>query len=84
MCNQVKSYTKHGRPNQSWRKETVALNKLQRIQNRAAHLICGAKRHEHVSTYLTRLHWLPVRQRVNFKLLVYIYQCLNGYGSSPR
>ena len=54
------------------------LNKLQRIQNRAARLICGAKRREHISPYLARLHWLPV----NFKLLVYIYQCLNG--SSPR
>ena len=58
------------------------LSKLQRIQNRAARLICGVKRREHISLYLARLHWLPVRQRVNFKLLVYIYQCLNG--SSPR
>ena len=58
------------------------LNRLQRIRNRAARLICGAKRHEHISPYLARFHWLPVRQRVNFKLLVYIYQCLNG--SSPR
>ena len=47
-------------------------NKLQRIQNRAARLICGAKRREHISPYLARLHWLPVRQRFNFKLLVYI------------
>ena len=59
----------------------VQYNKLQRIQNRAARLICGAKRREHISPYLARLHWLPVRQRVNFKLLVYIYQCLSG--SSP-
>ena len=26
MCNQVKSWTKHGRPNQSRQKETVALS----------------------------------------------------------
>ena len=58
------------------------LNKLLRIQNRAPRLICGAKRRKHISPYLARLHWLPVRQRVNFKLPVYIYQCLNG--SSPR
>ena len=60
------------------------LNKLHRIQNRAARLICRAKRCEHTSPYLARLHWLPVCQRVNFKLLVYIYQCLNGSSSSPR
>ena len=56
--------------------------KLQRIQNKAARLICGAKRRDHISPYLARLHWLPVQQRVNFKLLVYIYQCVNG--SSPQ
>ena len=52
------------------------------IQNRAARLICGTKRRERIIPYLARLHWLAVRQRVNFKLLVYIYQCLRG--SSPR
>jgi len=53
-------------------------DKLQRIQNKAVRLICGAKRREHISPYLARLHWLPVRQRINFKLLVYMYQYLNG------
>ena len=51
-------------------------NKLQHLQNRAACLICSAKRHEHISPYLTRIHCLPVHQCVNLKLLVYIYQCL--------
>ena len=54
----------------------VQFNKLQCIQNRPARLICGAKRREHISPYLARLHWLPVLQRVNFKLLAYIYKCL--------
>ena len=34
-----------------------------------------------LSPYLARLHWLPVHQRVNFKWLVFMYQCING--SSP-
>jgi hypothetical protein len=57
-------------------------NKLQRIQNKAARLICGARRREHISPYLARLHWLPVHERVNFKILVYMYQCING--SAPQ
>jgi hypothetical protein len=53
------------------------LTQLQRIQNKAARLICGAKRREHITPYLTRLHWLTVDQRINFKLLVFMYQCVN-------
>lgn len=61
---------------------TAHFNSLQRIQNKAVRLICGAKRREHISPYMTRLHWLPVRQRVNFKLLVFMYQSING--SAPE
>jgi len=25
------------------------------------------------------LHWLPVRQRVNFKIAVLVFQCLTGH-----
>ena len=60
----------------------VQLDRLQRVQNKAARLVCGAKRREHISPYLADLHWLPVRQRINFKLLSYIYQSLNG--TSPQ
>ena len=60
----------------------VQINHLQRIQNKAARIICGARRSEHISPYLARLHWLRVHQRVNFKLLVIIYQCVNG--SAPK
>ena len=55
------------------------LNQLQRIQNKAARLICGAKKREHISPYLTRLHWLRVHQRINFKLFVFMYQCINNH-----
>ena len=56
--------------------------KLQRIQNKAARLICGASRNEHISPYLAKLHWLRVHQRVTFKLLVFMYNCV--YGSAPK
>lgn len=55
---------------------------LQRIQNKAARLIFGVKRREHITPYLDELHWLPVKQRVHFKLLVIMYQCVNGTAPS--
>ncbi len=51
---------------------------LQRIQNKAVRLIYGTKRSEHVTPYRIRLHWLPVNQRINFKLLVFMYQSVNN------
>jgi len=40
------------------------VNILQRVQNAAARLIRQLKPHEHVTPSLQRLHWLPVKQRV--------------------
>ena len=46
------------------------LNKLQRVQNRAARIVCGTGR-QHISSsrQLHHLHWLPVRSSIQFKLL---------------
>ena len=52
--------------------------KLQRVQNAAARLITKIPRHSNVSTALKKLHWLPVRQRVDFKILLLTYKCLNN------
>ena len=30
--------------------------------------------------YLDKLHWLPVRERINYKILMYVFKCLNGMG----
>jgi DNA-directed RNA polymerase subunit F len=57
---------------------TTQLLKLQRIQNAAARLITRSKKHEHATPLLETLHWLPIRQRINFKILLFIYKCLNN------
>ena len=46
------------------------LNKLQRIQNRAARIVCGVGCNRVVSSrdLLIDLHWLPVRQRIDYKI----------------
>ena len=45
------------------------LQKLQLVQNSAARLVTGTRRREHITPVLFALHWLPIRQRIQFKLL---------------
>ena len=40
------------------------------VQNAAARLVTGTRRCDHITQVLQQLHWLPVRQRVEFKLAV--------------
>ena len=54
--------------------------RLQRLQNWAAKLIFCKSRRDHASPLLHQLHWLPVNQRIYFKILLYVYKCLNGLG----
>ena len=48
------------------------LGKLQLVQNNAVRLISGVRRREHISPILKELHWLPVAQRVDFKVLLLV------------
>jgi len=50
----------------------------QSVQNAAARLVTGAQRRDHITPILRQLHWLPVRQRVTFKIAVLVFQCLTG------
>ena len=58
------------------------LTRPQRLQNKAAWLVmaCGC---DQSSTDLFReLHWLPVRQRIIYKLKLYVYKALNDMAPS--
>ena len=54
------------------------LQRLQSVQNAAARLVTGTRRTDHITSVLQLLHWLPVRQRVIFKLATLVHKCLNG------
>ena len=49
------------------------VNILQRVRNAAARLICNLKPCEHVTASLKQLHWLSVKQRVQYKLCMIMY-----------
>ena len=53
------------------------LNKLQRLQDSAARLVTRTKLRDHITPVLRTLHWLPVRQRVTFKILLIVYKIVN-------
>ena len=55
-----------------------SLHRLQLVQNAAARLLTGTSRHSHISPVLCSLHWLPVRYRVDFKILMFAFKALNG------
>ena len=52
-------------------------NRLQSVQNAAARLVTGTARRDSCQPVLRHLHWLPVRQRVTFKLATLVYQALH-------
>lgn len=55
-------------------------SKLQSVQNAACKLVCNIRRFDHVEPPLADLHWLPVEQRIQFKVLLLCYKSLNSDG----
>jgi len=51
----------------------VNLDKLQRVQDNLACVVCNSNRSTLAGSLLRSLHWLPVRQRTNFKLAKLCY-----------
>lgn len=55
-----------------------SLFRLQRVQNALARVVFpSTKRHDHITPILRRLHWLPVRERITFKIASLTFQTLS-------
>ena len=52
------------------------LKKLQSIQNSAARLVTRTRKRECITPILYNLHWLPIKYRIIFKLLLIVYKIL--------
>ena len=55
-----------------------SIDKLQHIMNAAARVITKTPRSEHITPSLIYLHWLPVKQRCEFKTLTMWYNSLHN------
>ena len=58
------------------------LTKLQTVQNAAARVVTGTRKFDHIISVLRQLHWLPVRQRITFKLAMMVFKCIRGLAPS--
>ena len=59
------------------------LNKLQRVQNMCARLMCNESKHYcHITPLLVDLHWLPVKFRIEFKILLIVLKIFKGLAPS--
>ena len=55
---------------------------LQSVLNSAARLIHLTRRYKHVTPLLIQLHWLPIEQRITFKIAVITFKALHGAAPS--
>ena len=52
--------------------------KLQRVQNIAAKLVLNLEKSDSPRLAMFRLHWLPIRYRLDFKIALLMYKCYKG------
>ena len=64
-----------------WGITSDELNRLQKLQNSTARIVSKSKLYDHITPVLEKLHWLPVKKRIDFKILCITYQCI--YGNAP-
>ena len=60
----------------------ILLNELQKVQNTAARIIKRIPRQNHTTPILKELHWLPIKYRIEYKLLLITCKALNGQAPS--
>ena len=56
----------------------VLIGKLQRAQHYAARLVVRCDRRDRITPVLKKLHWLPVKQRATYKILLLTFRALIG------
>ena len=58
------------------------IQNLQCVQNCAARVIVGINRRDHITPILDDLHWLPVTERIQFKILTIVFKCIHNLAPS--
>ncbi len=54
------------------------INKIQMVQNAAARVLTRTRTYDHISPVLSSLLWLPIKNRIDFNILLITYKALNG------
>jgi len=57
----------------------TSLDRLQKVQNALARVVVpSVRRHHHITPTLIKLHWLPIRQRITFKIAAITFKTLQN------
>ena len=56
----------------------VLLKILQKVQKIAAMLVLDYNKYYSSTVALQTLHWLPVKKKIDFKILTFVHKCLSG------
>ena len=56
----------------------VQIDKIQRAQNAAARLIFRQRKFGHITPVLSQLHWLPIKYRIEFEILLMTFKAIHG------
>ena len=54
------------------------IERLQYVLNSAARLVTLTHKYDHITPVLMELHWLPVEQRIEYKILLYTHKVVRG------
>ena len=58
------------------------IRRLQSVLNSSVRLVTGARKYDHVTSLLRDHHWLPIAERIEYKLCTLVFRCLQG--NAPR
>ncbi len=54
-----------------------SINKLQIVQHAVARVLTRSGKYDHITPILQSLHWLPIKFRIRYKILLIAYKTLN-------
>ncbi len=54
-----------------------SINKLQIVQKAVARVLTRSRKYDHITQILQSLHWLPIKFRISYRILLLAYKALN-------
>ena len=55
-----------------------SINKMQGVQNMAAKITLGCRKYDSAPRCLFQLHWLPIKERIEYKIISLVHKCLHN------